>query len=235
MQKIAFALAVLFLPLFTSCATAPARRIDTPSGVPEIQIRADKKHVIDFIASQLSSGGATIKSVNDYSLVAEIPAKSMGAALLFGSRFNGTPNERATFNFSQTADLTHIRVRYEMVTNPGSGFENATDLSATAVALQDLLTNTKKTIEGGVVGVMNDAKTLAITSVVPGSPAERAGLRVGDKIVQIGDQTITSNEQAGTMLRGEPGTDVTVTVLRGSESIPVTVKRAPWVEVYGKR
>jgi predicted metalloprotease with PDZ domain len=57
---------------------------------------------------------------------------------------------------------------------------------------------------------------LTIVEVLPSMPAERAGLRAGDRIVRI-EQTATRPlllYQAGGALRGEPGTEVTVWISR---------------------
>lgn len=57
---------------------------------------------------------------------------------------------------------------------------------------------------------------LTIVEVLPSMPAERAGLRAGDRIVRI-EQTAARPlllYQAGGALRGEPGTEVTVWVSR---------------------
>jgi C-terminal processing protease CtpA/Prc len=57
---------------------------------------------------------------------------------------------------------------------------------------------------------------LVVIRVIPGMAAERAGIRDGDRIVRI-DQTSTRRlmlVDAGSRLRGEPGTQVTVVIAR---------------------
>src|SRR5262249_57015249 len=59
---------------------------------------------------------------------------------------------------------------------------------------------------------------LTVMSIIPGdTPATRAGLKAGDKIVKIGDDpTINLNlDEAKNRLRGDPQTKVTVVVERG--------------------
>lgn len=67
---------------------------------------------------------------------------------------------------------------------------------------------------GAEVGVKNNQ--LVVIAPLPGSPAERAGLRPGDKIFAI-DKTITVGMDAGeavTKIRGQAGTKVVLTVMR---------------------
>jgi len=58
----------------------------------------------------------------------------------------------------------------------------------------------------------------ALSAVTPGGPAERAGLRAGDVIVQFGDSQIASLEDfAGALRKYEPGDRVGVVVLRAGQ------------------
>ncbi|MBV8372216.1 MAG: S41 family peptidase [Candidatus Eremiobacteraeota bacterium] len=82
------------------------------------------------------------------------------------------------------------------------------------------------------IGVMiePDATTgdIRLTYVVPGTPADRAGLRVGDVLTAI-DSTPTkgmSVDAASKLLRGRPGTVVAVSVMRsGSADVAYTIRR----------
>jgi carboxyl-terminal processing protease len=84
----------------------------------------------------------------------------------------------------------------------------------------------------GGIGVEITLKDGVITVVTPiaGTPAEKAGVRSGDKIIRIDDKStkdIAMNE-AVKMMRGDPGTTVTLTVWREkAEKISdIRVKRA---------
>ncbi len=82
------------------------------------------------------------------------------------------------------------------------------------------------------------AKGFAIKSVTPNSPAEEAGLRAGDIITAVeGESTVALGmTETKNRVRGEAGTEVTLTILRGEESFDVAVMRAKIeVEVVSSR
>lgn len=68
---------------------------------------------------------------------------------------------------------------------------------------------------------------ITITRVFKGSPAEEVGMRSGDKIVYVNDVYYSAYEMdaAVDIMRGEPGTTVKVTVMRGLETIDFDVPR----------
>jgi carboxyl-terminal processing protease len=67
-----------------------------------------------------------------------------------------------------------------------------------------------------------------ITGTVPGSPAAGAGLRNGDQIQKVGERDIKgiTADEATSLIQGAEGTKVTLTILRGTETLTVTVTRA---------
>jgi carboxyl-terminal processing protease len=72
--------------------------------------------------------------------------------------------------------------------------------------------------------------TCAIVIVAPleGAPAEAAGLRAGDQVLAI-DGTSTVGESVSSLVfqvRGEAGTDVTLTVRRDTDELDITITRA---------
>ncbi len=75
------------------------------------------------------------------------------------------------------------------------------------------------------VGIEIGMKDGVLTVIAPlkGTPAERAGLKAGDKIIKIGDQ-ITADfdiDKAIDLIRGEAGTAVTLTILREGDKEPL--------------
>lgn len=69
-------------------------------------------------------------------------------------------------------------------------------------------------------------KQIVVVAPLDGSPAQKAGLRPGDAILKVNDDFTNgwSLTQAVDKIRGEKGTDVTLTVLHKNDSKPVDVK-----------
>ena len=84
---------------------------------------------------------------------------------------------------------------------------------------------------GGGIGVELSMRSENITAVrvLKDNPAEKAGIMAGDVIVKINDEDVASAwtvQDATTRIRGEAGTTVKLTVLRGSEVKEFTIIRA---------
>ncbi|MGH8673798.1 MAG: RIP metalloprotease RseP, partial [Burkholderiales bacterium] len=60
-------------------------------------------------------------------------------------------------------------------------------------------------------------------TVVPGSPAERAGLRVGDRVTQAGGKAITYWEELVQAIRARPGAPLRLRVERNGEQMALEV------------
>jgi|SRR5215216_2869078 len=73
-----------------------------------------------------------------------------------------------------------------------------------------------------------------IHNVLPGSPAEQAGLKVGDLLISVDGKQITSDKVMLKLARKEPGTSVTFHVRRNNfetrevEQFLVTLPLAEW-------
>ncbi len=73
---------------------------------------------------------------------------------------------------------------------------------------------------GGANGVQVEVALVAV-----GSEAERAGLRAHDVLLQIDGHRVTDPAQARLLLEGPEGTDVSLELLRGSESVRLSALR----------
>lgn len=78
-----------------------------------------------------------------------------------------------------------------------------------------------------VFGNLNDL-TITIRRVFYGSPAQQGGIRPGDKIIRLNDEDMTAYDlsKAVSIMRGEVGGEVKVTILRDTETFEVTLYRA---------
>lgn len=94
----------------------------------------------------------------------------------------------------------------------------------------------KADLAGEVVGlgvridVDESAGIANVLGVVPGSGAERAGLAVGDKIIKLDGKSLRglSTDEVARSMRGKAGTRATLTILRDTEILTRTIRRAPF-------
>ncbi len=85
-----------------------------------------------------------------------------------------------------------------------------------------------------VLGLRSDLGPPIVEQVVPGKPAERAGIRAGDKVLAVNGTPTRSPSDVASVTNGKPGATVTYRIdRRGSTlEIPVTVEA---VEQNGRR
>lgn len=121
---ICFSLSIFFV----GCLVTPP--LQTPSGRPEVTLYGiTKKQFFDNVAGTAMVGGYEIREVNDYNMVLAKRNTSFGAAVLFGSRYNTTPEERITLTVIEVPRGIRIFATCTIVTNPGSAFEKVTTSS----------------------------------------------------------------------------------------------------------
>ncbi|MEL7649168.1 MAG: S41 family peptidase [Sedimentibacter sp.] len=80
-----------------------------------------------------------------------------------------------------------------------------------------LMQDTEGSYEGiGVYITASDDNKIVIVSPIEDTPAEKAGLKTGDKIIRINGTEYTAEQidDAVKVMKGEPGTSVTITVQR---------------------
>lgn len=68
----------------------------------------------------------------------------------------------------------------------------------------------------------NDTLGVRVMKVAPGSPAETAGIRVGDRILAIEAEEMRTSEEITSIVRGmRPGDEISLTILRDEEIRPI--------------
>ncbi len=85
----------------------------------------------------------------------------------------------------------------------------------------DIITKGKYGGIGIRIGVLKD--TLTVISAIDETPAQRLGIRPGDRIITIADQATDgfSTDEAADLMRGVPGTEVTLRIKRPGVSNPI--------------
>ncbi|MFI5244923.1 MAG: S41 family peptidase, partial [Gemmatimonadales bacterium] len=102
----------------------------------------------------------------------------------------------------------------------------------TAFLTPDRLRRLREVVSGSYSGVgMNvDSRDGWITVLAPrpGSPAERAGIRAGDRVVEVDGQATRSwtTDEARNALRGPLGSTVKLVIERAGARIPLTLERS---------
>ncbi len=155
----------------------------------------------------------------------------------------------------QSRQITTRQQAVDTVAAVGQLAQQSLQLSPTSVALEyacgaigaldaysayltsDQLSDVYSQIEGNFVGLGIELKAsggaLAIVKVIPNSPAERAGLRAGDRIAEV-DGKVTSEmttDQAADLLQGQEGSIVKIVAVSTNGSSRRLSIRREHVEV----
>jgi carboxyl-terminal processing protease len=152
---------------------------------------------------------------------------------LVGNRIVGGPDDLAALA-AEAARIVERRCKLrqaatllEFVTAAAGGLD---EYSAYLTA--DQLRDVYSQIEGNFVGLGVELKAdrgaLLIVHVIPGSPAQRAGIKDGDRIVAVDGLSTgeLSTDEAAALLTGEEGSDVRVTaVTPGQAERSLNVRR----------
>lgn len=113
-----------------ACQTAQPP--STASGKPEVTIHAPVSKIKALIITHAMNNGMSITKDTEYMLQFDKPTTNLGAAVLLGSKYDSTPNERYVLTFAPIGDQTRVIASAMFVTNPGSGFERITPINAGA-------------------------------------------------------------------------------------------------------
>lgn len=100
----------------------------------------------------------------------------------------------------------------------------------TAEEYQDLLVDMVGSYDGiGLrVTVMDEDNMITVVNAFKDGPAAEAGIVSGDKIIRVNGEDVDGSmlDEAVNKMRGEPGTSVTITILRDGEIKDYTMARA---------
>lgn len=175
---------------------------------------------VGFALKDLQSGG--------------VPDVSAFQALLSGGkRPNPTPTEVFRDHFGQiqakfyrTVDKS--RLKYAAMEGMFQALGDPHTNYLEPVTAEGFATETRGNFVGIGARLSPDPLGAKIVRVFKDSPAERAGIKEGDTILQVGgkDTSGIPVDDIVTLIRGEEGTTVDITVLRQGERITVRARRA---------
>jgi putative serine protease PepD len=119
----------------------------------------------------------------------------------------------------------NAQIATESQSNSGVGF--AIPIDTAKQVLPQLKTGQE--IKRGYLGIQTaDAETgtgAVVGAVVPGGPADQAGLQAGDRVVSVGGHAVTGSDDVASAVAGlKPGREVKIAVRRGDAQRTVTVK-----------
>lgn len=80
---------------------------------------------------------------------------------------------------------------------------------------------------GATMSKSADSDEITVSNVYKDSPAEKAGMKEGDILIQVDDHTVSGQdlETVVSWIKGEQGTDVILHVLRNGEEVELTATR----------
>lgn len=224
---------ILIFVLITGCATV--KHLNTPTGKPEVIIPdASKSEIADQITNAMLSWDFQLQKRDENILVFAKRDQRLGTSLLFGSRYDSTPEWRFIYNIVDHSEGIRVIANIAAITNPGSAFERVTDLSrgskdsenvyALLTQIREGFSSREITKNRGKIGV--GLQKYTIVSVSQGGPAEKAGLQKGDVIMKI-DGEPTTGDFSKDILRitGQPGTKVLFFIKRNDQELAIPVVR----------
>lgn len=112
---------------------------------------------------------------------------------------------------------------FEALEDPYSEYMTKTEFDS-------FMTHTKGSYGGiGIIVTPGEDGYITVVSPIEDTPGERAGIISGDKIIKVNDTEVTGDklDEAVAIMKGKPGTDVDITILRPNrkEPLSITIKR----------
>ncbi|MEA2137223.1 MAG: hypothetical protein QOG56_373 [Solirubrobacteraceae bacterium] len=185
-------------------------------GQPAIAIGSPFRLDGTLTTGVISALGRSIKAPNQFSIdnvvqtdAAINPGNSGGPLLDASGRVIGINAQIATSTQS----------------NSGVGFAIPIDTAKQVLPELKRGEQIKRAYLGVETGDADTGTGAIVSAVVPGGPADDAGLRAGDRIVSIGDNEVTtSTDVAAAVGAAKPGDSVKLAIRRGADERALTVR-----------
>ena len=179
--------------------------------------------IYNFDAAKLQA----VEQVYDWYFIREVPDALTVAKTVVDWVIRGV--EEQVFDHTDRTELTEFLISAYLV--------SVGDKYATYLNKEDYKSFQSDT-SGNFVGVGVSAtfdmqkNTIEVISVIAGSPAEGAGIQVGDFITHVDGDPVAEMGYYTSIdrIRGEEGSTVRLTILRGEESFEVDIVRAALTE-----
>jgi hypothetical protein len=188
--------------VLVACVHQP---LSTPSKRPETVVDKPRQELRDALVPAMMNVGYTLKTANDYQLVFEREIPPSFTAAMLSSRYDNSPVSRLVFTMAPvdpartrlyveswtrlTADDQALQRDLDSIAGSGIPAFAAKAQAAASPEFNDVrigIVTGQTRFQGSRTTFV---QTCGITGVTPGSVAEAAGIRVGDKIVRIdGDE-----------------------------------------------
>jgi putative serine protease PepD len=189
---------------------------DLKVGQPAIAIGSPFRLDGTLTTGVISALGRSIKAPNEFSIdnvlqtdAAINPGNSGGPLLDASGRVIGINAQIAT----------------STQTNSGVGFAIPIDTAKQVLPQLKRGEQIKRAYLGVETGDADTGTGAVVSAVVPGGPADDAGLQAGDRIVSIGDAAVTtSTDVAAAVGAAKPGDRVRVAIRRAAAQRTITVK-----------
>jgi predicted metalloprotease with PDZ domain len=92
--------------------------------------------------------------------------------------------------------------------------------------LGDVALEANRTLPGTIGATFDDAGPSVLVRVFPDGPAERAGVRDGDRLLSVDGQVVKTAEEARQKTIGSPGSSVKLNLRRDGAELVLNVVRA---------